>query len=185
MRQEITAIQAAITNICELEERHKAEREAAKAELKRVTRALANLPSHTERVEAVLWAAANTKAPKNDLAWVIFGKEHQEFYLRKLAASPYRKCGKCGKEVLAGNKFEARSFYCGPCETAVYADSERRFNEDERRREAKKVAQAKRIRELREQSGLSEAAAKELAALMVAQSKGAAASIADFIFDDE
>lgn len=183
MRQEIVLIQSALQRIADLEQKYKLDRDAARAELKLATRALSNIGNHTERIEAVIWAHENTKAPKNDLAWVVFGREHQEFHLRRLVAGPYRNCQKCGERTLAGNRFEHREFYCDPCEATVHAQRSREFNESERRSEARQAATTKRIAELRAQAGLSDADAKELAALMVSQVDGPVSQIADFIFE--
>lgn len=184
MRPEIDRIQAALDRVAEVERQYKLDREAAREELKQATRALADIATHSERVQAVVWAAQHTIAPKNDLAWVIFGKEHQEFHLRKLVKGTHRQCPKCGNQFNAGNRFEQVTF-CDPCEATMRVERQHSYNESERRRRANVAARVKRIAELKAQTTLSDADAREFAALMVAQVDGPVSQIADFICEGE
>jgi hypothetical protein len=164
-----------------LEARHLEERATALAELEAAARALKDIPGGRDRSTAVAFAATHSRAKKNDLAWVLFGKEHQEYHLRKFLAGQFRDCQRCGTATLAGTQFETREFYCSSCWASITAERQVRYDEMDRRAESKRRAREGRIAELKAKSNLGDADANELAALIVSQADGPLSQLTDFI----
>jgi hypothetical protein len=108
--EQLTRLENAHRRLLEVEERYKRDKGEARAELEKAARDLVAIERAPDCFAAVTWAASNTSAPKNDLARVLFGKEHQEYHLRKLMAGPHRACEECGQQVLAGHRFEESFF---------------------------------------------------------------------------
>ena len=167
--------------LTELEERHLQEKAAALAELQSAARLLQDIPGGHDRSAAVAFAATYSRARKNDLAWVLFGKEHQEYHLRKFLAGRFRDCQRCGIATIAGTQFEAREFYCSSCWASVQAERQRRSDEMDRRADAKRHAREQRIAELKAKANLGDADANELAALIISQADGPLSQFTDFI----
>lgn len=167
--------------LLEIEARHKHDKEEARAELRSAARGLVAIENASDRLATVAWAVTNTSAAKSDLAWVIFGKEHQEYHLRRLLAGPYRACEECGQHVLAGHRFEDSSFYCERCSTRIHAERRKESNGRELRYQAKRIARDKRIAELKRKGHLSDVDTNELFALIFQQVDGPSFEFMEFV----
>lgn len=164
-----------------VEARHLEELAAARSRLREATRGLSTISEMTERVRVAAWAYGLPKVHKADLAFAVCGNENHQWQLRKLLASPFRQCDRCGAEVLAGHKFESRPFHCEPCEGVIRANQAKHWNETERRSELKRMQRAERIETLKAEGPLTDAEANELAALLVACVDGPASQLAEYI----
>lgn len=169
--------------LTDLEQRHLDEKAAALAELQTAARSLQEIAAGHDRTAAVAFAATHSRAKKNDLAWVLFGKEHQEYHLRKFLAGRFRNCQRCGTPTIAGTQFESREFYCDSCGASVQAERQQRWAAMDRQAEAKRQARDTRIAELKAKANLGDADAKELAALIISQADGPLSQLTDFIAD--
>jgi uncharacterized Zn finger protein (UPF0148 family) len=178
---ELARVLVASQRLTELEERHLQEKAEALAELQSAARSLQDIPGGHDRSSAVAFAATHSRAKKNDLAWVLFKKEHQEYHLRKFLAGRYRDCQRCGTASIAGTQFEAGEFYCPSCWTSVQTERQRRFDESDRRADAKRRAREERIAELKAKANLGDSDANELASLIISQADGPLSQLTDFI----